>query len=54
MQPEAKELCKLRPEFDNLPLNDQLALIANCHAMDAEHYRRLERKHRELVEYIGK
>ena len=52
MQPEPRELCKLRPEFDNLDLADQMALIANCHALDAEHYRRLESKHKALAEWV--
>lgn len=52
MQPEPRELCQLRPEFDNLELQDQLAMLANCHAMDAEKFRRLERKHLELADWI--
>lgn len=35
-----------------MTLADQLALVANCHAIDAEHYRRLERKHAALAEWI--
>ena len=54
MQPEPRELCKLRPEFVNLELPDQLAMISNCHALDAERYRRLEIKHGALVDWIGK
>lgn len=52
MQPEPSELCQLRDTFDNLDLGDQLALVSNCHAMDAEHYRRLERKYAELRKWI--
>jgi hypothetical protein len=52
MRAEPRDLCKLRPEIVNLDLPDALAMVLNCHAVDAEQYRRLERKHGELVEFI--
>jgi len=53
MQPEPRSLCILKPEFDNMSREDQAALLDNCHAMDAEQYRRLERKFGSLVDWIN-
>jgi hypothetical protein len=52
MQVEPRQLCQLRPEVVDLELQDALALILNCRVVDAEQYRRLERKHGALVEWI--
>jgi hypothetical protein len=52
MAAEPRQLCTLRPGFDNLSLADQAALIENCHALDAEQYRRLEAKNAALVDHI--
>ena len=52
MQAEPAVLCQLRPEFDNLVLADQLAMVDNCTALRAEQYRRLERKWGELRGWI--
>jgi len=52
MAPESPQLCTLRPEIVNLEVQDQFAMILACHLADAETYRRLEAKHRSLVEYI--
>lgn len=52
MQPEPTQLCTLRPEIVNLDIQDALALILNCRIVDAERFRILERKNRELAEWI--
>jgi len=53
MEPEPRLLCTLKPEFDNMTREDQAALVDNCHALDSEQYRRLERKFLSLVDWIN-
>ncbi len=45
-------LCKLRPEFVNLELADQSALLLNCKAVDAEALKTCAAKHKRLVEWV--
>ena len=52
MQPESADLCRLKPEIVDASIAEALSQILLCRAMDAEQYRRLERKHRELAEWI--
>lgn len=54
MEAPPAQLCKLRPEIVALEIQDQLAMLLACHVADAETYRRLELKHKALVEWIGK
>lgn len=54
MQPCQRQLCTLRPEFVNLELADQLAMILACRIADAEAYRRCEVKQKALAEWVGK
>jgi len=52
MQPCIVRLCELRPEFGNLTLEDQAAMILNCRALDAEAFRVCSARHRSLVDWI--
>lgn len=45
-------LCKLRPEFANLELADQSALLLNCKAVDAAALKTCAAKHNRLVEWV--
>lgn len=53
MQPCAVRLCELRPEFGNLSLEDQAAMILNCRALDAEAFRVCAVKHDALAKWIS-
>jgi hypothetical protein len=52
MTPCAAALCELRPEFGNLSLEDQAAMILNCRALDAEAFRVCQARHKGLVDWI--
>lgn len=52
MEHKPAQLCRLRPEFKDLELADQAALILGCRLADAEYARLLERKHKELADWI--
>jgi hypothetical protein len=54
MEAPPAQLCVLRPEIVALEIQDQLAMLLACKLADAEAYRRLELKHKTLVEWIGK
>jgi hypothetical protein len=53
MQPEPAALCSLTADVAAMDLGEALNRILLCHASDAEQYRRLERKWRELVEWVS-
>lgn len=53
MQPCVVRLCELRPEFGNMTLEDQAAMILNCRALDAEAFRVCAARHRSLVDWIS-
>lgn len=54
MQPCQAQLCKLRPEFVNLDLPDQLAMILACQIANAETFAKCAEKQRSLSEWIKK
>jgi len=52
MQPEPESLCQLPSDIAAMELGEALNRILLCHAADAEQYRRLERKWKELAAWI--
>lgn len=44
--------CKLRPEFDNLTLDEQLAMLRGCHEADLSAYMQCAAKQRALAKWI--
>lgn len=50
MQHKAMQMCQLRPEFVDLSLDDQAAMVLSCRVVDAEDKRRLELDYNAVVE----
>lgn len=44
--------CKFRPEFGNLKIEDQLAMMANCFEIAGPELRACSAKHDRLAEWI--
>lgn len=49
MQHKAMQMCQLRPEFVDMELKDQAAMVLNCRIVDAEDRRRLELDYNAVV-----
>jgi len=52
MEPCQRQLCVLRPEFVNLDLDSQAAMLLACKISDSEAFRACEAKNRALVDWI--
>lgn len=52
MQPVTADTCKLRPEFVNLELPEQAAMILACEIANADIRRQWQIKHGCLVRFI--
>lgn len=54
MQPCAIQRCTLRPEFVNLSLADQAAMVLACKIADDHAFAKCSEKQRALAEWIDK
>ena len=52
LQPVITQPCTLRPEFVNLELPDQAAMVLACEVVNAQIRREWQRKHGCLAEWI--
>ena len=52
LQPVVADVCRLRPEFVNLELDDQAAMLLGCELANSAIRRQWQQKHGCLAEWI--